>query len=107
MTTTIHAGAIPVTSVVCSPWCTVSQEMHLGDLRDMEGRAIHWSADVEGKGWSVHFASDTYANGVVDMTDPPSVHVLAPCEGMSPDESLRFAAAVHEAAIWAQAEVQR
>ena len=99
MTTTIHAGAIPVTSVVCPNWCTVSQEMHLGDLHNLEGRAIHWSADVEGKGWSVHFASDTYANGVVDMTDPPSVHVHSPGEGMSPDEALRFAAAVHEAAI--------
>jgi hypothetical protein len=41
------------------------------------------------------------------MTDPPTVHVHAPPGGMAPDEALRFATAVHEATIWAQAEVQR
>jgi hypothetical protein len=31
--------------------CAVSQEMHRADLEGLEGRAIRWSSDVEGKDW--------------------------------------------------------
>ena len=63
----------PVTSVVCPPWCNVSQSTHLRELR-WEGRAVHWSDARTGDGWEIRHTSATDAEGAV-VTDASQVYV--------------------------------
>ena len=105
-TTAIHVGAVPITEVTCPSWCTVTQAEHLENLPNCEGRALHWSAETRGDGWGVRIASSTFADGQLDMTDPPSVFAHGPRENTSPDEALRFAVAILEAAIAAKWELE-
>ena len=63
----------PVTSVVCPPWCNVSQSTHLRELR-WEGRAVHWSDARTGEGWEIRHTSSTNADGAVDA-DASQVYV--------------------------------
>jgi hypothetical protein len=51
-----------VTTVVCPPWCNVSQSTHLRELR-WEGRAVHWSDARTGEGWEIRHTSATNAEG--------------------------------------------
>lgn len=96
-----HVGAVPIETVVCPSRCTTSQAEHLADLPGWDGFVIHWSAKVEGEGWSVWHSSLTYSDGTpVEGPDGLQVHVGPIYEGLQPDESLRFANALREAAIW-------
>ena len=99
--TQVYAGAVPVTSVVCPSWCTVSQAEHLNDLPAWEGRVIHWSADASGDDWSVRHSDYTYSDGTPDPAEASEVHVEAPSEGMPPLAALRLADAVRKAAVQA------
>ena len=87
MTTAIHAGAIPVTSVVC--WCTVSQAEHLNDLPAWEGRVIYCSADVKGDDWSVRHSDYTFSDGTPEPNGSAEVAVLAPSEACRPSPRCR------------------
>ena len=107
MTTAIHAGAVPVTSVVCPNWCTVSQDEHLNDLPSWEGRVIHWSADVNGDEWSVRHSDFTFSDGTPDPSGSSEVNITAPTEGMPPLAALRFADAIRKAALEALGGGQR
>jgi hypothetical protein len=55
-----------------------------------------------GEGWSVRLAACTYVNGVPDPSEPPTVHAATTSDTMSAEAALGFAAALHEAAIWAR-----
>lgn len=55
-------GASPVSAVVCPAWCSVSQSIHLRELR-WEGRALHWSDARTGEGWEIRHTSATDAEG--------------------------------------------
>ena len=55
-------SATPVTSVLCPPWCNVSQSTHLRELR-WEGRAVHWSDARAGEGWEIRHTTATDAQG--------------------------------------------
>lgn len=91
-----HVGAVPIDAVVCPAWCTVSQEEHLNDLLNWEGRVIHWAAAIEGPGWSVRYAAVTYANGEPDPTGPPELFIST-SETTATNEALRLADAVRQA----------
>jgi hypothetical protein len=91
---TIYAGAIPVTSVVCPSWCTLTQQEHLEQLDNLEGRCIHYSFEVTARHWSVDHSSDTYVDGTPDPKDPPIVHLHSSSEGLSVDQAEAFARAI-------------
>src|SRR5687768_14976099 len=107
MTTTAHyVGAIPVESVVCPAWCTISQEERLHGLPDWQGRVIHWSAEASGDNWSVRHADMTYSNGEPDPTNSPDLFITCTSEGVPAYAALRLAEAIRKAALEAL-EVQR
>jgi hypothetical protein len=62
----------PLTTVVCPPWCSVSQSTHVRELH-WEGRAVHWSDARSGEGWEVRHTSYTEADGT--PTTEPRVFV--------------------------------
>lgn len=90
--TGIHAGAIPVTSVQCPPWCQVAQEKHLAELPNWEGHCIHWH-DTESVHWSVRLGASTYADGLPDE-DAPGIYVTAPAESLTLEDAERIARAI-------------
>ena len=94
-------GAVLVERVVCPSWCVVSQDDHLRELPNWEGRAIHWPADVTGDGWEVRQATVTFADGAPDDY-PPVVNLVHTRDELSPAAAIAF----DEALIQAAREVQ-
>ena len=106
MTTARHVGAMPIDSVDCPTWCTISQAEHLADLPNLEGFVIHWSAKASGQDWSVRHADMTFATGQPDPSEPPTLHVEVG-DTLTAYAALRFADAVRSAALEALGEVVR
>lgn len=84
-------------AIKCPTWCVVSQEEHLHDLKCLEGRVMHASADD-----GVWHTSETYVDGTPDLTAPPRIRgELDLGDGLTLDEAERLAllllAAVKEA----------
>ena len=66
-------GAVPVSTITCPPWCSVSQGTHQRELR-WEGRALHWSDARTGEGWEIRHTSATDTEGnPIDIE--PTVYV--------------------------------
>jgi hypothetical protein len=66
-------GAVPVSTITCPAWCSVSQGTHQRELR-WEGRALHWSDARTGEGWEIRHTSATDAEGnTIDIE--PKVYV--------------------------------
>jgi hypothetical protein len=62
-------GIPSVTSVVCPPWCNVTQSTHVRELR-WEGRALHWSDARTGEGWEIRHTCATDAEGRPAESEP-------------------------------------
>lgn len=94
MTTIAVPDTRPV--IVCPDWCTVTYEEHVRELRELEGFAIHWSADG-----LVRHSRAAFVDNTVDPEDPPRVYVDGAADGISLDDAETLArtilAAVEEA----------
>ena len=77
--------------IVCPSWCVISQEDHIADLPNWEGRVIHWSALTE----RVNHSSETYPDGTPVLDDePPMIWINGLCEDLTVDEAERLAEAI-------------
>ncbi len=56
-------------TIVCPPWCNVSQSTHLRELH-WEGRAVHWSDARSGDGWEIRHTESSDADGNPSDTAP-------------------------------------
>lgn len=73
--------------VVCPEWCDETQEWHLSELENWEGRVIHTSAVRHlGAGVTATLSSTTTVDGAVE--EPVNIHIHEHANEMSPAEAL-------------------
>jgi hypothetical protein len=90
-----YAGAIPVTSVVCPPWCTVTQQSHLDDLENWEGQCIHWNRARDTDAWYVDHVLSTFVDGT-PSDEAPGLNAVVKnhVEFLTLDQAEEFARAI-------------
>lgn len=88
--------------VACPEWCDETQEWHLSELENWEGRVIHRSAVRQlGPGFTATIASTTTVDGVI-TDEPACIHIHEHSNEMSPADALaagRALAALAEEAL--------
>lgn len=94
MTTIAVATATP--PIVCPTWCTIPYAEHVGELPNLEGYVVHWSAPG-----NVRHSRAAFVDNTIDPTDPPAIYVDGAADGISLEEAEDLArqilAAVEEA----------
>ncbi|GAB3659320.1 hypothetical protein GCM10027596_16740 [Nocardioides korecus] len=101
---TVIAVTAPPT-IVCPPWCNITQSEHLADLPNWDGMVVHWSADLPaGEARSVRIASTTFPDGTPDPAEPMSLFLD---DSGLPDGAPLEAAQQHAEGILAALKVAR
>lgn len=72
--TVVAVGEAP--PIICPPWCVVTREEHLAEIRDLDDHVVHWSSErLAGEGCNVRIASTTQLDGTPDPTDPTHLFI--------------------------------
>lgn len=62
--------------IICPPWCVVTREEHLSEIRDLDEVVVHWSSErPAGESCNVRIASTTHLDGTPDPTDPTHLFI--------------------------------